>query len=151
MRTVAFCEIDPYCRAVLRKHWPDVPCFGDVRDLYGTDVWPIDVIAGGFPCQDISHAGRQAGLAGARSGLWSEYHRLIDALRPSWAIIENVSALRSNGLEQVLGELAAIGYDAEWHCIPAADVGAPHRRDRVWIVAYPHGQGLEGRHGAVLQ
>jgi DNA (cytosine-5)-methyltransferase 1 len=139
MRTVAFCEIDPYCRAVLRKHWPDVPCFSDVRDLHAYDVGPVDVICGGFPCQDISHAGRQAGLAGERSGLWSEYRRLIEECRPSWVVIENVSALRSNGLDQVLGEISALGYDAEWHCIPAAAVGAPHRRDRIWIVAYPSG------------
>ena len=139
MRTVAFCEIDPYCRAVLRKHWPSVPCFEDVRDLHAYDVGPVDVIAGGFPCQDISFAGKGAGIAGSRSGLWSEYRRLIEECRPSWVIAENVSALRSRGLDQVLGELAALGYDAEWHCIPAAAVGAPHRRDRVWIVAYPGG------------
>jgi hypothetical protein len=104
MRTVAFCEIDPYCRAVLRKHWPAVPCFEDVRDLHAFDVGPVDVICGGFPCQDISTAGRGAGLAGERSGLWSEYRRLIEECRPAWVVIENVSALRSRGLDQVLGE-----------------------------------------------
>jgi len=145
-RTVAFCEIDPYCRAVLRKHWPAVPCFEDVRDLHAFDVGPVDVICGGFPCQDISYVGRGAGLAGERSGLWSEYRRLIDELRPAWVVAENVSALRSRGLDQVLGELAALGYDAEWHCIPAAAVGAPHRRDRVWIVAYPAGERRHGQH-----
>jgi DNA (cytosine-5)-methyltransferase 1 len=141
MRTVAFCEIEPYCRAVLRKHWPDVPCFEDVRHLHAFDVGPVDVICGGFPCQDISFAGRGAGLDGARSGLWWEYHRLIDELRPAWVIAENVSALRSRGLDQVLGSLAALGYDAEWHCIPASAVGAPHQRDRIWIAAHAHGQG----------
>lgn len=139
-KTVAFCEIDPYCRAVLKKHWPGVVCFSDVRllnrdmlDLFGITV---DVICGGFPCQDISLAGKGAGLKGARSGLWSEFHRLIKEIRPRYAIIENVSALRSRGLDQILRQLAEIGYDAEWHCIPASAVGAPHRRDRVWIVAY---------------
>jgi DNA (cytosine-5)-methyltransferase 1 len=141
MKTVAFCEIEEYPRAVLRKHWPDVVCFNDVRmlnrgvlDMLSIDV---DVICGGFPCQDISFAGKGAGLEGERSGLWYEFHRLVDEVRPRYAIIENVSALRSRGLDAVLGSLAAIGYDAEWHCIPASAVGAPHRRDRVWIVAYP--------------
>jgi len=141
LRTVAFCEIEPYCRAVLRKRWPQVPCFEDVRELTAdrlAAVGVVDVVSGGFPCQDISLAGDGAGLAGARSGLWSEFHRIIEALRPAYAIIENVSALRSRGLEQVLRQLAAIRYDAEWHCIPAAAVGALHRRDRVWVIAYPH-------------
>ena len=146
MRTVAFCEIDPYCRAVLAKHWPGVICFPDVCDLHAYDVGPVDVICGGFPCQDISTAGKGAGLSGARSGLWSEYRRLIEECRPAWVVIENVSALRSRGLDQVLGEISALGYDAEWHCIPASAVGAPHRRDRVWIVAHPqqHGEGRRG-------
>jgi DNA (cytosine-5)-methyltransferase 1 len=148
MRTVAFCEIDPYCRAVLRKHWPDVPCFSDVRDLHAYDVGPVDVICGGFPCQDISVAGKGAGLDGARSGLWSEYRRLIEECRPSWVVIENVVALRARGLDQVLGEISALGYDAEWHCIPAAAIGAPHRRDRIWIVAYPGCQRCERREGS---
>lgn len=144
MRTVAFCEIDPYCRAVLRKHWPGVPIHEDVRTLHAFDVGPVDLICGGFPCQDISTAGKGAGLRGERSGLWSEYRRLIEECRPSWVIIENVSALRSRGLDQVLGEITTLGYDAEWHCIPASAIGAPHRRDRVWIVAHadqlgPHG------------
>ena len=147
MRTVAFCEIEPYCRAVLRKHWPDVPCFEDVRDLHAFDVGPVDVICGGFPCQDISVAGRGAGLSGERSGLWSEYRRLIEECRPSWVVIENVVALRSRGLDQVLGEISALGYDAEWHCIPAAAIGARHRRDRIWIVAYPGGERCERRQG----
>ncbi len=140
MRTVAFCEIDPYCRAVLRKHWPTVVQFTDVRllsrdvlDVFG--IPRVDVVCGGFPCQDISFAGKGAGLDGERSGLWREYHRIINEVRPRYAIIENVAALRSRGLDAVLGSLAAIGYDAEWHCIPASAVGAPHRRDRIWIVA----------------
>lgn len=140
-RTIAFCEIEPYCRAVLAKHWPGVPIYEDVAALtaerLGADGIAADVICGGFPCQDISLAGKGAGLAGERSGLWFEFHRLIDEIKPRYAIIENVSALRSRGLDVVLGQLAALGYDVEWHCIPASAVGAPHRRDRIWIVAYP--------------
>jgi DNA (cytosine-5)-methyltransferase 1 len=141
MRTVAFCEIDEYARAVLRKHWPDVPCYDDVRNLTAdrlrADGIHVDVICGGFPCQDISYAGKGAGLAGERSGLWGEYARLISELRPRFVVVENVAALLGRGLAEVLGELATIGFDAEWHCIPAAAVGAPHRRDRIWIIAYP--------------
>ena len=138
MKTVAFCEVDKKCQEVLRKHWKDVPIFDDVTTLKGTDIdGTIDVICGGFPCQDISLAGKGAGLEGERSGLWWEFHRLIKEIKPKYAIIENVSALRSRGLDQVLRSLAEIGYDAEWHCITAASIGAPHRRDRIWIVAYP--------------
>jgi DNA (cytosine-5)-methyltransferase 1 len=137
MTTVAFCEIDPICRKVLKKHWPNVPVFEDVSTLTKDCINAnIDVIAGGFPCQDISLAGRGAGLAGERSGLWFQYHRLIKEIQPRYAVIENVSALRSRGLDEVLRSLAEIGYDAEWHCIPASAVGAPHQRDRIWIVAY---------------
>ena len=138
MRTVAFCEIDPHARKVLNKHWPDVPVFTDVSTLTKDDLnEQIDVLAGGFPCQDISTAGLGAGLSGSRSGLWFQFHRLIKEIQPRYAVIENVSVLRSRGLDQVLWSLSEIGYDAEWHCIPASAVGAPHRRDRIWIVAYP--------------
>ena len=148
MRTVAFCEIEPFCRSVLKKHWPDVPIFEDVTKLKASDInEQVNVIAGGFPCQDISTAGRGAGLSGSRSGLWFEYHRLINEIQPQFAIIENVSALRSRGLDEVLRSLAKIGYDAEWHCIPASAVGAPHRRDRIWIVAYPSRNRLQEREG----
>lgn len=149
-KTVAFCEIEKKAQQVLRKNWPNTPIFNDVstltKDLIDETVGvSIDVIAGGFPCQDISTAGRGAGLAGERSGLWFQFHRLIKEIQPRYAIIENVSALRSRGLEQVLWSLAEIGYDAEWHCIPASAIGAPHRRDRIWIVAYPSrvGRGQE--------
>jgi DNA (cytosine-5)-methyltransferase 1 len=138
MKTVAFCEVDKKCQAVLKKHWPGVPIFDDVSNLKGEDIeGTVDVICGGFPCQDISLAGKGAGLEGKRSGLWSEFKRLIEEIKPKYAIIENVSALRSRGLDQVLREISEIGYDAEWHCITAASIGAPHRRDRIWIVAYP--------------
>lgn len=141
MRTVAFCEIEPYCRRVLAKHWPNVPCYDDVRTLtaarLAADGISVDVICGGFPCQDISLAGRGAGLAGERSGLWFEYLRIIGEVRPRFVIVENVKALLTRGIEAVLGGLATIGFDAEWDCIPASHLGAPHNRDRIWIVAYP--------------
>jgi DNA (cytosine-5)-methyltransferase 1 len=149
MRTVAFCEIEPYCRQVLAKHWPGVPCYGDIRELsaerLARDGIRVDVICGGFPCQDISVAGKGAGLAGERSGLWREYARLIGEIRPQHVVVENVTGLLARGLGEVLGDLAALGYDAEWHCIPASAVGAPHIRDRAWIYAYPDGDGLEKR------
>jgi DNA (cytosine-5)-methyltransferase 1 len=97
----------------------------------------IDLICGGFPCQDISVAGKGAGIGGERSGLWSEFARIIGEVRPRYVIVENVAALLGRGISRVLGDLAALGFDAEWHCIPASAVGAPHRRDRIWIVAHP--------------
>jgi DNA (cytosine-5)-methyltransferase 1 len=154
MRTVAFCEIDGYARSVLAKHWPGVPCYVDIRTLTAdrlrTDGIAVDVICGGFPCQDISTAGRGAGIGGERSGLWKEYARLIGELRPRYVVVENVSALLSRGLDVVLGDLAALGYDAEWHCIPASAVGAPHRRDRLWIVAQPTYNGPQNKCGAAI-
>jgi DNA (cytosine-5)-methyltransferase 1 len=149
-RTAAFCEIDVKACAVLAKHWPSVPIFNDVKTLTKRILdergIAIDVICGGFPCQDISAAGRGAGLSGERSGLWWEFHRLIEEIRPQFAIIENVSLLRSRGLDQVLSGLASLGYDAEWHCIPASAVGAHHQRDRVWIVAYPNAAERRAQH-----
>ena len=138
-------EIDPYCQRVLAKHWPLVTRYGDIRAIDWSAVEPVDLLCGGFPCQDISLAGKGAGLSGERSGLWFEYAKAIDALKPRYVLIENVAALRSRGLDQVLGSLTALGYDAEWHCIPACAVGAPHRRDRVWIVAYPGCVDCDGR------
>lgn len=139
--TVAFCEIEPFPRAVLKKHWPHVPCYEDVRtltaDRLAADGIAVDVICGGFPCQDLSSQGKRAGLAGERSGLWSEIARLVGELRPCFVIVENVSDLLALGFGEVLADLAAVGFDAEWHCIPAGYVGAPHERDRLWIVAYP--------------
>lgn len=138
--TAAFCEIDKHARKVLQKNWPSVPIYEDVREItierLEADGNVPDVITGGFPCQDISTAGLGAGLAGARSGLWFEFSRIIKEVRPRWVIAENVSALRFRGLDQVLRSLAEVGYDAEWHCIPASAVGAPHQRDRIWIIAY---------------
>lgn len=138
-------EIDPYCQRVLAKHWPAVQRYGDIQAVDWSAVEPVDLLCGGFPCQDISLAGKGAGLSGERSGLWFEYAKAIDALKPRYVLIENVAALRSRGLDQVLGSLAALGYDAEWHCIPACAVGAPHRRDRVWIIAYAESKRAQGR------
>lgn len=156
-------ENDDYATRVLAKHWPNVRRWGDVctfpaddhgdtlRDKPGRrngesrtssgepsnngELWYVDIIAAGFPCQDISFAGRGDGLDGERSGLFFEVVRVVRQLRPKYVLLENVAALLNRGLDRVLGELAAIGYDAEWHCIPAASVGAPHIRDRVFIIA----------------
>jgi DNA (cytosine-5)-methyltransferase 1 len=148
--TVAFCEIEEFPRRVLAKHWPNVPCYRDVRELTAErlaadGIAGVDVITGGFPCQDLSSAGRRAGIGeGTRSGLYAEVLRLAGDLRPKFIIMENVAGLLSGPSEQpgrwfgrVLADLACLRYDAEWENIPAAALGAPHRRERVWIVAYP--------------
>jgi DNA (cytosine-5)-methyltransferase 1 len=151
-KTVAFCEIDHFCQRVLAKHWPGVPCYDDVRTLTAdrlrADGISVDVIAGGFPCQGVSEAGLRSGLQDARSGLWSEYARLIGELRPRFVIVENVSELLRDGygMGEVLGDLAQIRYDAEWHSIPALAVGADHIRERIWIIAYPDSAGAEPLH-----
>lgn len=155
-RTVAFCEIDPYCRRVLKKHWPEVPCYDDIRELTAARIVSDGIerpriICGGFPCQDISVAGSGAGLAGERSGLWFEYARIIGEFRPDLVFVENVAALLGRGLGVVLGDLAALGYDAEWHCIPASHIGAPHRRDRLWIVANARSGRRGGSSGREIQ
>ncbi len=147
-KTVAFCEIDPFCQRVLAKHWPEVPCYDDVRALtaerLAADGIAVDVICGGFPCQDVSLNGRGAGLEGARSGLFFEIERLVRELieagsRPAYLVLENVSALVDRGLGEVLRALAALGYDVWWDCARAANFGAPQLRDRFWCVAYPAG------------
>ena len=136
-RCVAQVEIDPFCRRVLAKHWPRVPKFTDIRHFTRSDVHEQpDLVAGGFPCQDISCAGRGGGIEGARSGLWKEMLRVIRSFRPPAVLVENVPTLRSRGLGTVLWDLAASGYDAQWDCLPAAAFGAPHLRDRIFIVAY---------------
>ncbi len=132
-------ECDPYANRVLEKHWPRVARYEDVRGIGVRNLEPVDLICGGFPCQDISNAGNRAGIDGKRSGLWGEFNRIICELRPRYVLVENVSALLGRGLDRVLGDLAASGYDAEWDCIPAAAVGAHHRRDRVFIVGYADG------------
>ena len=141
MTTVAFCEIEPYARRVLAKHWPHVPLLGDVTT---TEFPDADVICGGFPCQDVSAAGKRAGITGSRSGLYRHLVRAIRVVRPRYAIVENVAALLGDGMGTVLGDVAESGYDAEWDCIPAGFAGAPHWRDRVWIVAHTPSARLEG-------
>ena len=136
-------EIMPFCQRVLAKNFSNTERFNDVRTVGKHNLKSVDVITGGFPCQDISHAGLQAGIkVGTRSGLWFEYARIIRELHPRFVVIENVSRLVQDGLQQVLDDLAEIGYDAEWTCIRASDLGAPHRRERVFIVAYPNTAGL---------
>jgi len=128
-------EIDAFCRSVLERHWPDAKRYADIRTV--ADIERVDVVCGGFPCQDISNAGTRTGIDGDRSGLWTEFARIVRMVRPRYVIVENVAALLQRGISRVLGDLAAIRYDAEWQCIRASDIGAPHRRNRLWIVAYP--------------
>jgi DNA (cytosine-5)-methyltransferase 1 len=129
------CEIDWYAQMVLRKNFPGVALYSDVRNVNGT-ACPVDIICGGFPCQDISNAGKRAGITGKRSGLWREFARVVRDVRPEVVFVENVAALASRGLDVVLGDLAELGYDAEWACFLAAEAGAPHRRRRMFIFAY---------------
>jgi DNA (cytosine-5)-methyltransferase 1 len=141
-------DIEPWCQKLYKLRFPDSVQLGDITKIdtselietYGTE-W---IITGGFPCQDISIAGKGKGLIDengntTRSGLWFEYWRIIRDLRPRFAIMENVAALTFRGLDAVLGSLAEIKYDCEWQNIRASDVGAPHRRERIWIIAYPSG------------
>jgi DNA (cytosine-5)-methyltransferase 1 len=138
-------EQDPYCRAVLARHFPEAVRFEDVREVGAQNLCPVDLVCGGFPCQDLSPAGKGAGIDGARSGLWAEFARIICELRPSYVVVENVPALLTGKgkrwnrapVGRVLGDLAEAGYDAEWACLSAREFGAPHLRRRVWIVAYP--------------
>jgi DNA (cytosine-5)-methyltransferase 1 len=141
-KTVAFCEIQKVCRDWLDVFWPDVIKFNDIRQLTyerlrDAGINHIKIIAGGFPCTDISSNGNGAGIGGEQSGLWAEYARLIAEIRPDHVIIENVERLRSNGLAAILQDLWALGYDAEWHIISAANFGYLHQRERIWIIAYP--------------
>lgn len=149
--TVAFCEIDPYAQKVLRARWPDVPLFEDVTKLKGADVGAVDVITGGFPCQDLSATGRQAGIGeGTRSGLFREMLRLAGECGKPYIIFENVSRLLSGPAHdpgqwfgEFLHSLAECGYDAEWFNLTASGVGGPHERKRVCVVAYPNQAPIE--------
>ncbi len=148
MRTAAFCEADPFARGVLRRHWPDVPCYERVEDvsarrLRADGVPGPGLVCGGFPCQDISAAGRGAGLDGARSGLWRHMLRLVEECRPGWVVAENVPALRVRDADRVLAGLEAAGYACWPLVVGAAHAGAPHRRQRVFILAHAGGAGLE--------
>ena len=144
METVAFCEFDEHAQKVLRKHWPGVPIHSDIRELNAKQYrGTVDVICGGFPCQDLSTAGKQVGFSGERSSLYGEMLRVISECMPSYAIFENVTGLLTGDsgrwFGQFLYDLAQIGFDAEWHCVSASDIGAQHHRDRVWVIAYPCG------------
>lgn len=141
---VAFCEIEPFPRKILARHWPEVQIYEDVRELtaeqLATDGISVDVITGGFPCQDVSaaaYAHGRSGIGGKRSGLFAEVIRLAEDLAPKVIILENVAGLLTDGLVTVLQGLCEVGYDAEWHTIPAAALGSPQARDRIWIIAYP--------------
>jgi len=136
-KTVAFVECEPFCQKVLKKHWPHVEQFHDIK-TYNPEPYSADVICGGFPCQSISNAGHREGITEtSQSGLWYELYRVICLLRPRYVVLENVSAILSRGLGIVLGNLAEAGYCCEYACIPASYVGACHQRDRWWLVAYP--------------
>ena len=139
--TTQFVEIDPFCQKVLKKHFPKVPCHDDIKTF---TAYPgqYDVITGGFPCQDLSVAGRRAGITKeSRSGLFYELIRVIRLVRPKFVVMENVAAILNNGLDIVLGELSEAGYDAEWSIISASSLGAAHRRSRWWCVAYTNDYG----------
>jgi DNA (cytosine-5)-methyltransferase 1 len=150
LRPVAFCERDGFARGVLAQGWPGVPCYDDVRTLTAARlrrdrVPPPQVLCGGFPCQDISTAGRGAGLQGARSGLWCEMLRLVRECGPDWVVVENVPALRVRGADRVLGGLEAAGYACWPLVVGAAHAAAPHRRARVFLLAHAHRARLEDR------
>jgi len=149
--TVAFCEIEPFPRKVLAKHWPEVPQYDDVRTLtaerLAADGIAVDVICGGFPCQDVSTLAfvhGRSGLQGDRSGLFFEIIRLVDELAPKAVILENVPGLLVGGAVAVLQAFFSVGYDAEWHTIPAAAMGSAQARDRIWFIAYPSKERTEG-------
>ena len=145
METVAFCEYDEKARLVLKKHWPEVPIYNDVRELNGRQFegQSISVICGGFPCQPYSVAGERLGEKDDRH-LWPEYFRLIQEIRPTWVIGENVFGIVNLFIDSVLSDLESAGYRHETLIIPACAVNAPHRRERVWIVAHSAGIGLQG-------
>jgi DNA (cytosine-5)-methyltransferase 1 len=135
-------EINPYARAVLEKHWPNVKRWDDVRTFEPepAEEWCVDLICGGFPCIDISHLGHKRGIDGEHSGLWVEFARVVRVLRPRFVLVENVAALLVRGMGRVLGDLAALGYDAEWDCLCPTMFGVPQRRDRVFVVATARGR-----------
>lgn len=135
MTCVGQVENNPFCTKVLENHWPNVKRMTDIRDVNGDEFGVLDLIAAGFPCQDISDAGKRAGISTPRSGLYAQAVRCIRVARPIKALLENVAALLRRGMGTVLGDLAEIGYDAEWDCIQACGVGAPHERERVFITA----------------
>ncbi len=142
-RCVGQVEIDPWRRQRLARHWPEVPRHENVatvipwlEQLQGPEP---DLVCGGFPCQDVSDAGPRAGLAGLKSGLWAHFAAVIRYLQPRWVLVENTTGLLARGMDAVAADLAASGYDTEWDCLPAAAIGAPHLRARLFLLAYPRG------------
>lgn len=131
-----FCEADPHARAVLTRHWPDAPIWHDLTTQDWSTVEPVDLVAAGFPCQDLSYAGRGAGLNGERSGLWFDVLDAVGVLQPRWVVLENVGALRARGLDVVTHGLASLGFVGRWGTVRASDVGACHRRERIFVVAH---------------
>lgn len=144
IETVAFCEIEPYCQKVLHKHWPDVPIYPDIKQLRGEDIGSVDIVCGGFPCQPFSCAGKQRGKEDDRY-LWPEMFRVIQETKPTWVIGENVANFVNMGLDDCVLDLESEGYEVQPFIIPACAVNAPHRRDRVWIVAHTEGRNDRGR------
>lgn len=142
--TVWFCDNDPAASAVLAHHWPDTSNLGDVTSVDWSVVEPVDVLTAGWPCQDISNAGKRAGIGGERSGLWRHVEVAVGVLRPRLVVLENVGAVTVRGLGTVLGDLAALGFDAEWTAVRASEAGAPHRRERFFCVAADTSR--DGRH-----
>ena len=141
METIGFCEIDPFCRRVLAKHWPDVTVHTDIRGLDGKDYkGRADVVCGGFPCQPFSQAGKRRGTEDDRH-LWPEMLRVISEVRPTWVIGENVIGFVKMELDSVLSDLEREGYQTRAFIIPACGIDAPHKRDRVWIIAHANGEG----------
>ena len=151
-KTIWQVEQNPFCQKVLAKHWPDAKIYNDVRNITKDTVEPVDILCGGFPCQDISLAGKGEGLHGKKSGLWWEMLRIISELRPPIIVLENVAALLVRGGCEVVGSLAEIGYCTEWTIISARDFGAPHVRKRWFAVAYPNSlRCRQARNGGISQ
>lgn len=142
-------EIDDYARRVLAKHWPDVRRHDDVRTFPPGNIeeWRVDLMCGGFPCQDISDAGKRVGITGERSGLWKEFARIVRILRPRFVLVENVAALLGRGIDVVLGDLAALGLDAEWSMLSSCRMVAPHTRERLFVIAYLSSERWNTRRG----
>jgi len=151
MECVGQVEIDSYCRKVLAKHWPHVKRMEDVRDVQGHEFGEFDYLVAGFPCQDVSNAGKRAGVSASRSGLYWEVVRCLRVVRPYGCVLENVAALLARGMGTVLGDLAACGYGAEWDCVPACAVGAPHQRDRVFMLAHDRQEREQGHFTQAVQ
>ena len=138
-------EINPYCRAVLARHWPNATRYSDVVTVTG--LAPVDVICGGFPCQDVSGAGKRVGMSGARSGLWSEFARIVSELHPRFVVVENVASGKGRWLPTVRAQLCELGYGTRAYALSAADVGAPHLRRRVFVVGEHIGISLGNGNG----